>query len=264
VMDFSVVIYSLLVSILFMSITFFVAWIRRRFDLIDVAWGMVFMAIAIVGYLAHGQDGFSVQSTVTLLVIVWGVRLSLHIYLRWKTSDSEDKRYAALRSQYMQKRGGLFLNMYCRVYLLQALLAVIVLLPVILVNADVSTEPDVWTAIGAMVWTIGFYFEAVGDFQLRRYLSDPKNKGTLMTSGVWKYTRHPNYFGEITMWWGIFIIAAPIAQWYITIIGPLVITVLLLFVSGVPLTEKHFEKRKGWKEYRYKTSKILPMPPKKV
>ena len=139
---------------------------------------------------------------------------------------------------------------------------VIVSAAVITVNLSNATGMSVWTAIGATIWIIGFLFESIGDAQLKRHLANPDSKAMLMTSGLWRYTRHPNYFGEATQWWGIWVIALGVPFGWVAIISPLVITYLLLFVSGVPLTEKRFEGRTGWNEYKQRTSKFIPLPPR--
>lgn len=258
---------SLIATVVLMSVIFAWAHWRRRYDIIDVVWGVAFIVIAINTFIAggHSLNIVSVQVLVLTMVVVWGFRLAIHILQRWRLSAHEDKRYTSLREQYAQKVGGLALNMFVRVYILQAVLAVVVSSPVLVVMANQTTDVNILAWGGVAVWAIGFYFEAVGDWQLRRFLSDSRNKGKLMTQGVWRYTRHPNYFGEITQWWGIFIIAAIVVPslWWLAIVGPLVITGLLMFVSGVPLTEKHFEGRPGWDEYKRRTSKLLPLPPRR-
>ena len=116
--------------------------------------------------------------------------------------------------------------------------------------------------IGVVVWLIGFYFEVVGDLQLSRFLANPSNKGTLMTSGLWRYTRHPNYFGEVTQWWGIYLIAVSVPYGWVGIIGPALITILILKVSGIPLLEKHKAGQPEWEAYKSRTSKFIPLPPR--
>ncbi len=122
---------------------------------------------------------------------------------------------------------------------------------------------NIWVVLGTVVWLIGFYFESVGDKQLEVFKKDPANKGHIIKTGLWQYTRHPNYFGEATMWWGIFIIASSVPGSLFTIVSPLLITYLLLFVSGVPLLEKKYQNHPEWKEYAEKTSIFVPLPPKK-
>lgn len=247
-----------------MSLIFLIASDRKRFDLVDVAWGLAFISIAIVAYAGQvTHEIVSVQTIILVLVVIWGMRLSIHIYRRWERSKVQDKRYLNLQKDYAAKRGGVLPNMFFKVYVLQAVLAVLISLPVITVNLTGPVRPTALTLIGVLVWLAGFFFEAVGDFQLSRFSAKSSSKGELMTEGLWKYSRHPNYFGEVVQWWGIFIIAATTQYWWLAIVGPLVITTLILFVSGVPLTEKGSARRKGWDAYSKRTSKFLPLPPKK-
>lgn len=251
---------ALAAASIFMTGVFLWARARGRYDVIDIAWGVVFIVIAVTTYLLG--DAGAVQLLLLLLVIAWGLRLSLHISQRWRRSQAEDHRYQQLRRDYAKKRGGVAWNMYTKVFLVQAVLAVIVSTPVIIVMGSEPAGIGVWATIGLAVWLVGFYFEAVGDWQLRQFIADPAHKGKIMTSGLWKYTRHPNYFGEMTQWWGIFIIALSVPYGWAGFIGPLVITWLLVFISGVPLTERHFRGRPGWDEYVCRTSKLIPWPPR--
>jgi steroid 5-alpha reductase family enzyme len=246
----------LFIAIIFLSIAFAVAYKKRRYDLIDSFWGATFVAITLVGLANISSAGF----VLSMLVIIWGMRLSYHILRRFLKSRDEDKRYIQLRQNW---RGNIAFNMYARVYIVQAILATIICLSIIILqHAELKWSWSVW--IGIAVWAIGFFFEVVGDAQLRRHLSVRRNKGKLMTSGLWRYTRHPNYFGEATMWWGIWVATLATPLWWLALVSPLLITYLLLFVSGVPLTENAFEGRPGWKEYKARTSIFLPLPPKKV
>ena len=263
--DTSSFVYAGFASLLFFSIVYVFAKLKDRYDLIDVAWGLAFIVIAFNSLSLFDLQINSIQFLTFILVCVWAARLSVHIYDRWQRSRREDKRYAALRMRYRVLLGGVALNMYIKVFVLQALLAFIVSLPVITMNASDTVLIGGIAIVGTVVWIVGFYFEAIGDYQLRKFMQYPKNKGRLMTKGLWRYTRHPNYFGEIIQWWGIFIISLSVAGiWWLSIVGPLTITILLLFVSGVPLTEKYFAKKPGWEIYRVRTSKLLPFPPKKV
>ena len=264
-MDWNALYFSALGSLIFFSAIFCIAVYRDRYDIIDVAWGFAFMTIAFISFTTYEQTSFlSAQVLVTALVAIWGLRLSLHIYQRWEKSNIEDKRYTAYRQSYSKKFGGFKINIYVRIFVLQALLAVVVSLPVIVVNSNAPVSLSYISLVGCIVWAVGFYFESVGDYQLKKFIGNIENKGMLMTKGVWKYTRHPNYFGEMTQWWGIFIIALTVpAYWWLSIIGPLVISILLLFISGVPLTEKHFASKPGWEDYKKRTSKLLPLPSKK-
>lgn len=251
-----------LAAILFMSVIFLIAQRIKRLDLVDAAWGLVFIVIALTSYVL--QDGvmleFDIQTLVMLLVLAWGGRLTWHIVRRIRTSDTEDPRYVELRKTW---KGSVKLNAYVRIYLVQAFLALLISVPVIHINlfSDNGISSIAW--LGATVWAIGFWFEVVGDRQLRSFVANPANKGKLMTSGLWKYSRHPNYFGELTQWWGIFVICLTLPFGWVGVIGPVLISYLILFVSGIPLSEKRFEGRPGWDEYQKRTSAFLPLPPRK-
>lgn len=243
-----------------MSGVFLWAKARERYDVIDAVWGAVFIVIAATTY-ALGDSG-AVQLLLLVLVSIWGLRLSLYIYRRWRRSSEEDHRYQQLRKDYTKKTGGVAWNMYGKVFLVQAVLAVIVCTPIIIAMGSEAAPLGAWALAGVLIWSVGFYFEAVGDWQLRKFLADPTHKGKIMAHGLWRYTRHPNYFGEMTQWWGIFVIALSVEYGWAGIIGPLVITWLLVFISGVPLTERHFRGRSGWDEYARRTSKLIPLPPR--
>ena len=247
----------------FMFVVFVIAWRIRRTDLVDMAWGLAFIVAAVASFSINSYDlalGFNVQTIVTGLVILWGARLAFTIFLRLK-SHPEDKRYVELRKTW---KGNQALNTFFRIFFTQALLATVISIAVIHINLSVPRTPDVFAYIGVAIWVIGFLFEAIGDAQLKKFLANPANKGHLMTEGLWKFTRHPNYFGEATMWWGIFVIALNTEYGWVGIITPVVITTLLLFVSGVPLTEKAFEGKPGWDKYKKRTSKFFPLPPNRL
>lgn len=243
--------------LVYITIVFAVAWSRRRLDIVDIAWGGGFI-VAAVASLMMGPRG-PLQYLVTGLVIIWGIRLGSYIFKRVRASKSEDPRYTEMRKKW---RGNAALNAYFRIFVVQGFLATIVSVSVVIVNMADQTKIMPIVGIGVVVWMVGFLFESTGDRQLRDHLADPKNKGKLMTSGLWRYTRHPNYFGEALQWWGIATICLSVPFGVIGIVSPLVITFLLLFVSGVPLTEKRFEGRPGWAEYKRRTSVFIPLPPR--
>lgn len=249
--------YILIAVLIYISIVFVIAWSKKRLDIVDIAWGGGFIVAAITSFLM-GQRGL-LQLTVTGLVIIWGTRLAYYIFRRVLATNTEDPRYTELRKKW---KGRPAINAYFRIFVTQGLLAVIVSVAVIIVNVSDSVNIMWTTGVGVGLWCVGFLFESIGDAQLRAHLANPKNKGRLMTSGLWKYTRHPNYFGEATQWWGIFIIALSVPFGLITIVSPLLITYLLLFVSGVPSTEKRFAGRPGWSDYKKRTSMFVPWFPK--
>lgn len=229
----------------------------RRLDIVDVLWGLGFVVVAFTAwYLGEGTGPRGLL--VGLLVTIWGVRLAVHIALR-RRGKPEDRRYAEMKAGW-QKRIGL--QAFLRVFLAQAGLTLIVAMPIIVVNSTTNSGLNVLDWVGVGVWLVGFFFEAAGDWQLSRHLANPANKGKLMTSGLWRYTRHPNYFGEVTQWWGIFLICLSVPFGFIGVIGPLVITFLILKVSGVPLLEKHYEGRPDWEAYKVRTSMFIPRLPR--
>ncbi len=247
-------------SVLYMTLVFLWAYQHKRYDILNVVWGLSCTAIAVATFAAHGHTVLlSVQTLLVVLVAVWGVRLYIHLHRSWLGRHADDKRFVQLRRDYAPKRGGVAWNMYSRVYLMQALWAVIVSVPIIIVMGSDTAMIGWFAMIGATMWLVGFGFEALSEHQLRIFRSNPANKGKIMMSGLWKYTRHPNYFGEMLQWWGIFVVAWSVPFGWAGFLGPLVVTWLLVF-SGIPVRERRFRRRKGWEEYRRRTSKLLPLP----
>lgn len=244
-----------LVLLGYMTFWFIVSLIQKRNDVADTAWGLGFVVIA---WLSFFLSGFSYSAfLVNCLVTVWGLRLALHIYNRNKNKP-EDSRYLEWRKSWKN----FYLRSYLQVFLLQGIFLFLISFPVMVINHSISKGFGILEIIGFFVWCLGFYFQSVGDNQLREFISNPTNKGKIMNKGLWRYSRHPNYFGEVTQWWGIFIIALSVPFGFITIIGPITITLLILFVSGIPLLEKKYAGRKDFEEYKKRTSIFIPLPPK--
>lgn len=229
---------------------FIISLIKQRNDVADTAWGLGFVLLAWVSFWL-GEPG-PVSLAVNSLVTVWGLRLAYFIHKR-NHHKPEDARYQQWRAQWKY----FYTRSFFQVFMLQGLLLYAIAVPVLFIN-QARSEFGWLSVVGVMVWLIGFWFESVGDAQLKKFLSNPANKGTLMTSGLWKYSRHPNYFGEVTQWWGIFVIALGVPGAWFTIIGPLTITGLIVFVSGIPMTEKRYEGRPDWEEYKKRTSALIP------
>ncbi len=250
----------LIAALVFMSLMFLMARRIKRYDLVDAAWGMAFIVVALTSYLigTGGMLLWGVNALVTFLVIVWGGRLAQHILRRIVATNTEDARYVELRKTW---KGNVSRNIFFRIYMLQAVLALIISSSVIHINLSQDVDWSVYTTIGALVWLLGFIFESVSDCQLRQFVTNPKNKGLLMNRGLWKYSRHPNYFGELTQWWGIFIICLGVPYGLVGIVGPLLLGYLIIFVSGIPMNEKRFEGRSGWAEYKKRTSMLIPSLP---
>ena len=240
------------------SLWFLVALKFRRNDVADIAWGTGFVVLVFAGQFAVAA--ISIRRLLVLaLVVIWGLRLSLHIGLR-NRGRSEDPRYRKWREEWGAHAT---VRAFFQVFLLQGLLAVVILLPVTYILARQGSDLTWLDAMGIAVWLMGFAFEAIGDLQLAQFKKDPRNRGRIITSGLWKYTRHPNYFGEVTLWWGIWLIACSIPGGWKTVFGPATITLLILFVSGIPLLEKKYDGNIEFKEYRRRTSAFFPLPPKR-
>jgi len=240
-----------------MSLWFVFSLVKKRNDVADVAWGLGFVLIAWSSFFITGN--FSIRSLlVNILVSIWGLRLAWHIYSRNK-GKTEDYRYLAWRKEW---GSWFYLRSYFQVYILQGVLLYLIILPVLLINNNVGVNLNFIDGLGVSVWLIGFFFESRGDAQLRNFIKNPINKGHLMQSGLWQYTRHPNYFGEVTQWWGLWLIATNTPNGWLSIIGPITITILILKVSGIPLLEKKMAENPEFIEYKKRTSVFIPFPRK--
>ena len=245
-----------LLLFVYMSLWFVISLIKKRNDVADVAWGLGFVLLAWVSFYLGDASGERALM-VCLLVSIWGVRLAWHIYWR-NRGKPEDYRYQQWRIEWGK---WFYLRSYLQVYLLQGALLFSIVLPVLLINRNNGGSLNSLDFIGLAVWLLGFYFETVADAQLARFTKDPANKGKLLQRGLWAYSRHPNYFGEISQWWGIWLVALSVPFGAFTIIGPLTITYLILHVSGIPMLEKKMEKNHEFAEYKKKTSRFIPWPP---
>jgi steroid 5-alpha reductase family enzyme len=248
-----------LVIFIYMSLSFLFSKLIKRTDYVDIAWGTGFVLVSIHTLLTS-QYADCVSIVSTILVIIWGVRLSSHIYLRFKKSD-EDKRYKDIKKKF---KNNPLIREYFQVFLLQGLFMYLVSLSISVINLFGTQNNRLFFYIGLGVWVFGFIFESVADYQLKKFLEKRKALGKkVMDEGLWKYSRHPNYFGEVVMWWGLFIISIGTELWLLTILSPVTITLLILKVSGVPLLEEKYKNDKAYQKYAEKTSKFVPLPPKK-
>ena len=241
-----------------MIITWVVSLVLRDASVVDPVWPLAFIAVAITALIAgSGDEGRRIL--IACVVAIWGARLSIHLLVR-NAGKEEDFRYAAMRA----KRGHRFwLTSLVTVFLLQGLLVWVVSLPVQL--SAIPDRPLGWLAIiGAIVWVLGVVFEAIGDAQLTRFKANPASRGQVLDTGLWRYTRHPNYFGDFLVWWGIFLIAAESGAGAWGVAGPLLMTLLLVKVSGAGLLEKDIAvRRPGYADYVRRTSGFMPLPPKR-
>ena len=242
-----------------MLCTWVLSVIVKNASIVDIVWGLGFVLVAWVVRLSVDGDNAR-QWLLTAMVSVWGLRLGG--YLFWRNhGNGEDFRYRAMRKHYGPKFPIISL---ATVFGLQGVLMFMVSLPVQLGQADATPDVGVIAYAGVALWLVGLFFEVVGDAQLARFKANPANSGTVMSTGLWRYTRHPNYFGDACIWWGIGIVAAETGSGAWGLIGSLVMTVLLRRVSGVTLLEKSLVKRReGYNDYVARTSPFLPRPPKK-
>ena len=242
-----------------MTLLYVIASVGKNASIIDTFWGLGFVVISTF-LLARNEDLSSLQILVHILVSLWGIRLALHVFTR-NLGRGEDWRYAQWRKDWGKTYPW---RSYLQIFMLQGLLMLLIAAPLFIsYQASGDSRLSVWASVGVLIWSIGFFFETIGDYQLRQFIKDKKTKGKIMKYGVWKYTRHPNYFGEVTQWWGLLIVIAGQPNWWTGIISPLIITYLLLKVSGIPMLEKKWDKVKEYQAYKKVTSPFFPLPPRK-
>jgi steroid 5-alpha reductase family enzyme len=239
--------------------TFLVALRVGRHAVVDVAWGLGFVAVAATAYLLSADEGDPTRRLLVLVLTgVWGLRLAWHIWRRSR-GHGEDPRYDALLARAPGSRNAYALR---QIYGTQALVLWFVSLPV-QVAAFETPPPNVLTWVGVAVWAVGLFFEAVGDHQLHRFRSDPTSKGKVLDTGLWRYTRHPNYFGDACVWWGLSLVAFSAWPGVLTVLSPVVMTWLLAKGTGKPLLEKGMASRRpGYDDYVARTSGFFPLPPR--
>lgn len=236
----------------FMTSVYFLAILRKNNGIVDIAWGIGFCLIA--GFTMFLNKTFTPEHLLlNAMVFAWGLRLALHIFVR-SYGKPEDFRYKNWRDTWKW----FYLRSYLQIFMLQGLLMLIIATPIILLNSSSGGEIGLLDYLGLAVWMIGFGFEAVGDFQLLRFIKNPLNKGKIMMSGVWSLTRHPNYFGEATLWWGVFLVALSAPFGLLALVSPLAIDFLLLKVSGIPMLEKKYDGNAEYDAYKRRTNALIP------
>lgn len=256
---------ALLTILILMHLVFFCAVWKKRNDYADVIWGPGFLiaALAVLFWQWKTNPDFQPDSR-TLIVLsclaLWSIRLFMHIGLRNLRKTAEDTRYAKWRQEW----GSNWLaRSYFQVFILQGLIMWVIAWPVVHVITSEHVLIDPFFEIGFLVWIVGFLIESIADEQLRKFTANSQNKGRIMDAGLWSWSRHPNYFGEVVQWWGIFLMAVQLEEGWMTVVSPLVITFLILKVSGVPMLEKMMEGRLGFEAYKKRTSVFFPLPPQK-
>lgn len=250
-------------GVLILGLTIFV-WlisvVMRDVGIVDIFWGLGFVVVAWASLVM--RNDYSWHSLILVgMVTIWGARLTIHLAKR-NLGEPEDYRYRSMRDR-MGHRTFWWASLFI-VFWLQGAIMWVVALPV-QVGIAVAPNLNVWNALALIVWLTGLMFEAVGDYQLARFKANPDNQGKVLDRGLWRWTRHPNYFGDFLVWWGIFgwVATSYVGLW--TVISPIIMSVLLMRVSGVTLLEKTISKRRpGYEEYVRRTNAFFPGPPKKL
>lgn len=241
-----------LVILLYMTIIFVVAIILKDNSIVDFFWGPGFVAISAFSlYMAPEYD--LRKFIVSFLILLWGIRLAVFIFFRNRGKE-EDFRYKHWRETWKF----FILRSYFQIYLLQGLIMFVVAYPIYFINYGASEPLSIFDNIGLLIFGFGFLFETIADMQMSFFKKDPKNNGKLMTTGLWKITRHPNYFGESLVWIGISCYALSLPYGWMTLISPVILILLLRFVSGVPMLEKKMKNHPDWDKYADKTAPFVP------
>jgi steroid 5-alpha reductase family enzyme len=244
-----------IVILVLMVLTWLISVLLRDASIVDMVWGLGFVLVAWATYLITESPGPR-SLLVTLLVSVWGLRLSG--YLVWRNlGKDEDKRYQKMRAE--SPESFWWVSLF-KIFLLQGALMLVISFPVIAVQT--SGSGLFWLDYLAIaVWGAGLVFESVGDYQLARFKARPGSEDKVMDSGLWRYTRHPNYFGDFCVWWGHYLVALAAGAWW-TVFSPLVMSFLLMRFSGVGLLEKTITSRRpGYADYVARTNTFFPGPP---
>lgn len=244
---------------IFFAVMYFVGLMRKDNSVLDISWGIGFVLVSVMTLFASGSLSLP-KILLTSLIILWGTRLAIYISIR-NYGKGEDYRYKKFRERWGEKT---WLYSIFYIFVTQALVLWFMAFPILLVNKSRLDTLSFSMILGVLVWIVGFFFETVGDYQLLQFKKNLSNKNKIMKEGLWQYTRHPNYFGEATMWWGIFIFSLSAPGSWIGIVSPALITLLLLRISGVTMTEKKYENDLQYKIYKEETSAFIPMPPRKV
>ncbi|MFX1379594.1 MAG: DUF1295 domain-containing protein [Promethearchaeota archaeon] len=261
--------YSALFLLGYLVIAFIIGTIKKNNGLMDIFYGPGYFVVALISLIFYFILNSTInirQLLITTLVFIWALRLATYVFIR-NRGKPEDYRYQEMRERW---KTNIVLKSFIRVYIFQGVVIFIVAFPVWFVN--ISNNPPILSLLdfagvtlwlGAIFWLIGFLFETFGDYQLYKFKKNPENKGKVMDKGLWKYTQHPNYFGEVTQWWGLYVIAIAAPFGFITFIGPLFITYMIIKVSGIKLLDKHYEGDDKYADYKKRTSTFFPWFPKK-
>ncbi len=243
----------------YMNVFFLVAIAKKDNSIVDIGWGIGFIVVSLIAL--YTSQNFSIEALLVFaLVLIWGARLAGYIAKRSR-GKGEDFRYKQWREEWGKN---VVWRSWLQVFMLQGAVMFLVAIPVISIITSAKDELGLLEVIGIVIWLTGFFFEAVGDYQMYSFKKRPENKGKVMKYGLWRYTRHPNYFGEVVMWWGIFLISIGNGNPLLNLVSPVLLTFLLLRVSGVTMLEKKYDDNPEYQEYIKQTSAFIPAPPKKT
>lgn len=245
---------NFLVALVFMSLWYLVARFRKRIDTVDIGWGLSFIVGA---WAVMIQQPTGRSLVIAILITIWGSRLAWHIYSRSRR-HGDDPRYKKITEKW---KGNIWLQAWPRIYLVQGVLSWLVSLPIIMAASKMLSGWEWLIFAGTFIWVTGFAVETVADRQLRKYLAHA-NRPKVMDRGLWAYSRHPNYFGELVQWWGIGIIALSTQFGIVGLIGPALISYLIIFVSGIPPIENRKKTDPDYAAYMKRTSALILWPPK--
>ncbi len=248
---------SLLAVAVLMVVTAVVGHRQGRVTVVDTAWGLGFVLVGVVAAIAGSGSGAR-RLVLLAMVAIWGLRLAHHMHRR-NAGKGEDPRYQKMLAG---QPGNPVWVAIRKVYLIQGLSVWFVSLPIQVSAASGGGVVPV-AILGVVLWAVGLTFEAVGDAQLTAFKADPANRGQVMDRGLWSWTRHPNYFGDSSVWWGIFLVSASAWPGVLTLLSPVAMTYFLVFATGARLLEQHMAERPGYREYQQRTSYFLPRPPRR-
>jgi steroid 5-alpha reductase family enzyme len=261
--------YSAIALFIYIFFAFIVGTIKKNNAIMDIFYGPAYFVVALTSFILNliFTSSFCIRQVIaTTLVLIWAIRLASYVYIR-NRGKPEDYRYKAMRERW---KTNIALKSFFKIYLFQGIIVFLVGIPAWFIN--ISENPPVVSLLdfggitlwlGALIWLIGFTFETLADYSLYKFLQNPENAGKVMDKNVWKYSMHPNYFGEVTQWWGLFVLALAVPFGFITFIGPAYITFQIIKVSGVKLLDKRFEGNEEYAAYKKRTSLFIPWFPKK-
>lgn len=254
----SVYLVSLFISLGINLFFFLFASIFKTDKFTDFTYGLTFIILALFFFIKN-QTFYSYQALISLMVILWGIRLVTYLLIRI-LKIKKDIRFNNIRENTIK---------FLKFWFFQGIAVWVIMIPsVYLLNNTYDKSINSIMVFGILIWFIGLSIETISDIQKFKFSNNPKNKGAWIESGLWKYSRHPNYFGEMLCWWGIFVFTLPFLQGFawLTVLGPIFITFILLFVTGIPplekIADKRYSKNKGYLEYKKRTSVLIPLPNK--